>query len=258
MKHIFIIQLVIIFLFCSCNSELEITESISSRDVTENAIINEQKVNVETPVEIKKSKNEFVVDKIFNALIEKVEIYNLIHKGGVCHDPIQYNYYKGTKSKGEYTIADLYVEKMLSNSKIYHDNKGSYIEFSCNDIRADYDAKINKFTQMGKMVMTSKNGEDVLKYRIYIDNVTNPSKNDKNCIIAAYCGNSCYSSFAAEISIHADVLQSPMNLIAYKNAIMADMTCFKSSTSDFYINYKLSDGGYLNEQKQNGGQQYDV
>ncbi len=72
-RLLIVIQIVSIFIFCSCNTEAEVIENVSLSSVTQNTIINEHTNEIETSSAIDKSKTKLGIDIILDALIEKDE-----------------------------------------------------------------------------------------------------------------------------------------------------------------------------------------
>lgn len=75
MKYLFIvIQILIVLLFCSCNSESKVTENPTQTNISENTVINETWIKSETLSESGNNKTlQNELDMLLQALIEKDE-----------------------------------------------------------------------------------------------------------------------------------------------------------------------------------------
>ena len=131
-----------------------------------------------------------------------------------------------------YYLADLYIELIIQNDCV-----NNVINIQTH--RADQ----IEFLEQHPTIY------DAANQCIYINDVSNLSLEERQCILVSHSGNPSYNSFAAEVVAHAFGCGFGKVPLLYTHVNKADMGVGEEkddSTDDTYINY---DGYFVEEQR---------
>ena len=142
------------------------------------------------------------------------------------------SFYDNPDNSTNYFIADLYIEQIIKSDCVNNTiNIKTYL------------------SRQTDFLLQHPTIYDEINQCLYINDVSNLSLEERQCILVSHSGNPSYNSFAAEIYYHANACNWIRNPITYQKAIKADMGVNeeKDDASDnTYINY---DGEYVQEQR---------
>lgn len=203
---------------------------------------------------------EFCVDSLTKCLKEpteenvkrlSAEINRTVSHKNQKHNPILKKYFSKPEAQGSYMIARLYTEFISSFAKdgfLFVSDKYKDIYKNRGNKKLsripDFIDKVNK--EAGYTVCDHK--------KIYVKEQSNLSQAERDVILAVFCGNVNFYSFAAEVEFHARFLMPIFRLpvakkIVYESAIRADMSIDDREFVGFTPYYRLSSVMVKRQQK---------
>lgn len=153
-------------------------------------------------------------------------------RDAVEHDEAIRCFFDNPNNSTNYFIADLYVELIIQKECI---NNTINVEI--------YLPRQTKFLNQHSTIYDEDN------QCIYINDVSNPSLIERQCLLITHSGNPSYNSFAAEVYYHADKCGTAKIPFVYNSAKKADMGADEEKddiTDNSYINYN---GKYVKQQR---------
>lgn len=177
-----------------------------------------------------------------NAKRLSAEINRTVSHKNQKHNPILKKYFSKPEAQGSYMIAQLYTQFISFFAKegfVYVSDKYKNMHKNRGDRKLsripDFIDNVNK--EVGYTVCDHE--------KIYIKDVKNMTQEEKDVILAVFCGNVNSYSFAAEVEFHARFLSPIFRLplvkqIVYESAIRADMSIDDREFVGFTPYYRLS------------------
>ena len=159
------------------------------------------------------------------------EINRVVASRGQKHNPVIKRYFRKTKSKASYLIAELYIKHILSFTyKGFIIVPQKYEEIYCASLAQSDDTKLNRLPDFINR-NNAQAGRTVCDHdKIYIKDPEHPDIYEKLAILATHTADTSFNCFACEVLFHALFLNPfakiriPFIGSLYENAIRADLS----------------------------------